>query len=87
MLKGPGEAIFHNRQLVQVYCSNLNYTFKTKCKLLLKWLQPYQVRDQIQNAYTLKQLDETLVEGEFSTRRLYSFTPRPGSKLKEQQHE
>jgi hypothetical protein len=36
-----GEVIFAKGQLVQVYHSNLDYTFKTERKLVLKWLPPY----------------------------------------------
>ena len=85
VLKGPGEVTFHSGQLVQVYRSDLDYTFKTERKLLPKWSQPYRVKNRIRNAYTLEQLDGTPVEGEFSTRRLRAFIPRPGSELEEQQ--
>jgi transposase InsO family protein len=87
VLKGPGETTFHNGQLVQVYRSDLDYTFKTERKLLPKWSHPYRVKERIRNAYTLAQLDGTPVEGEFSTRQLRAFTPKPGSKLEEQQRE
>ena len=87
MLKGPGEVTFSKGQLVQVYCSDLDYMFKTERKLLPKWSQLYRIKDQIQNAYTLEQLDRTPVEGEFSTRRLHVFTPQLGSKLEEQQQQ
>ncbi|KIJ67281.1 hypothetical protein HYDPIDRAFT_84893, partial [Hydnomerulius pinastri MD-312] len=39
----PGEVIFTRGQLVQVYCSDLDYTFKLEHKILLKWSAPYQV--------------------------------------------
>ena len=32
----PGEVIFSKGQLVQVYCSDLDSTFKTECKILPK---------------------------------------------------
>jgi hypothetical protein len=35
------EVTFTKGQLVQVYCSDLDYTFKTKQKLLPKWSSPY----------------------------------------------
>jgi hypothetical protein len=38
-----GEVIFAKGQLVQVYHSDLDYTFKTERKLALKWLPPYRV--------------------------------------------
>ena len=40
LTKKPGQVIFKCGQLVQIYCSNLDYTFKTEQKLLLKWSQP-----------------------------------------------
>ena len=36
----PGEVIFSKGQLVQIYRSNLDYTFKTERKLLPKWSTP-----------------------------------------------
>jgi hypothetical protein len=74
-----GEVIFTKGQLVQVYRSDLDYTFKTERKLALKWSPPYRVTNRATNAYTLARLDGTPIEGEFSTRRLRAFVPRPGS--------
>jgi hypothetical protein len=74
-----GEVIFTKGQLVQVYHSDLDYTFKTERKLAPKWLPPYRVTNRATNAYTLVQLDGTPIEGEFSTQRLRAFVPRPGS--------
>ncbi|KIM61383.1 hypothetical protein SCLCIDRAFT_86339, partial [Scleroderma citrinum Foug A] len=36
----PAEVIFTPRQLVQVYRSDLDYTFKTERKILPKWSCP-----------------------------------------------
>ncbi|KAG2051607.1 hypothetical protein BDR06DRAFT_832889, partial [Suillus hirtellus] len=36
----PGEVIFKPGQLVQVYRNDLDYTFKTKRKLIPKWSTP-----------------------------------------------
>ncbi|KIM50376.1 hypothetical protein SCLCIDRAFT_84066, partial [Scleroderma citrinum Foug A] len=36
----PGEVVFGKGELIHVYCSDLNYTFKTEHKLLPKWSQP-----------------------------------------------
>jgi hypothetical protein len=47
------EVIFAKGQLVQVYHSDLDYTFKTERKLALKWLPPYQVTNRATNMYTL----------------------------------
>ena len=43
VLRQSGEVTFEPGQLVQVYCSNLNYTFKIKRKLLPKWSPPYRI--------------------------------------------
>jgi hypothetical protein len=85
VLKSPGKVTFDRGQLVQVYRSDLVYTFKTERKLLPKWSQPYRVKRRIQNAYELERLDGTLIEGEFSVRQLRAFTPKPGSQLEKQQ--
>jgi hypothetical protein len=39
----PGEVTFSKGQLVQIYRSDLDYTFKTERKLLPKWSTPYRV--------------------------------------------
>jgi transposase InsO family protein len=85
VLKKSGEITFCIGQLVQVYCSDLDYTFKTKHKLIPKWSQPYRIRARIRNAYTLERLDGTNTEGEFSARRLRGFVPKPSGKLEEKQ--
>jgi hypothetical protein len=61
-----GEVTFTEGQLVQVYHSNLDYTFKTERKLIPKWSQPYRVKERATNAYTLKQLNSVPIQGEFS---------------------
>ena len=40
LAKKPGELIFKRGQLVQIYRSDLDYTFKMEHKLLPKWSQP-----------------------------------------------
>ena len=40
LTKKPGQVIFKRGQLVQIYRSDLDYTFKTERKLLPKWSQP-----------------------------------------------
>jgi transposase InsO family protein len=82
--KSSGEVVFRTRQLVHVYRSDLDYTFRTERKLIPKWSQPYRIRTRIRNAYTL---DGTEIEGEFSTRRLRGFTPNPRAKLERAQKE
>jgi transposase InsO family protein len=66
VLKKSGEVVFCTGQLVQVYRSDLDYTFKKERKLIPKWSQPYRVRTRIRNAYTLERLDGEEIEGEFS---------------------
>lgn len=39
------EVMFTQGQLVQVYRSDLDYTFRTEQKLLPKWSHPYRVRE------------------------------------------
>jgi hypothetical protein len=52
--KTPGEVIFLKGQLVQIYWSNLDYTFKTKRKLLPKWSTPHRVASRHLNSYVLE---------------------------------
>jgi hypothetical protein len=82
-----GEVVFSKGQLVQIYCSNLDYTFKTERKLVLKWSTSHHITDRATNSYTLAWLDRTPIEGEFSTWRLRAFVPRPGSRLEKDQQE
>jgi hypothetical protein len=87
VLKSSGEVIFNKGQLVQVYRSDLDYTFKTERKILPKWSQPHRITKRIRNAYELERLEGTPIEGEFSARRLRAFIPRPGSTLEQEQKE
>jgi len=43
LTKKPGQVIFKCGQLVQIYRSDLDYTFKTERKLLPKWSQPRRI--------------------------------------------
>ena len=54
--QSPGEVVFSKGQLVQVYRSDLDYTFKTECKLLPKWSSPQRITSRSLNAYTLETL-------------------------------
>jgi hypothetical protein len=83
--RNPGEVIFKTGQLVQVYRSDLDYTFKTERKILPKWSRPYRVSERILNSYRLENLDGRKIDGEFSARRLRRFHPRTGTKLAEEQ--
>ena len=76
----PGEVTFANGQLVQIYRSDLDYTFKTERKLLPKWSIPHRVASKLMNSYILETLP-----GTFSARRLRRFIPKEGTKLAEEQ--
>jgi Integrase core domain len=81
----PGEVIFSKGQLVQIYRSDLNYTFKTERKLLPKWSIPHRVTSRQLNSYTLETTNGNAVPGSFSARRLRKFIPKEGTKLAEVQ--
>ncbi|KIK19638.1 hypothetical protein PISMIDRAFT_107209, partial [Pisolithus microcarpus 441] len=81
----PGEVVFHKGQLVQVYRSDTDYTFKTDQKLIPKWSVPHHVKEWIWNTYKLETLRGVQLPGEFSVRRLWAFEPRLGTKLYEEQ--
>ena len=83
----PGEVVFHKGQLVQIYRSDLDYTFKTDRKLLPKWSPPQRVTARNLNSYTLEKLDGTPIAGLFSARRLREFIPKEGTKLAQEQAE
>lgn len=77
----PGEVVFNPGQLVQIYRSDTDYTFKTERKLLPKWSTPHRIAERLRNAYKLVTLNGTPLHGEYSARRLRAFTPREGTKL------
>ena len=79
------DVVFTPGQLVQVYRSNLDYTFKTEQKLLPKWSCPYRISSRLRNAYKLETLTGTPLSGEFSTQQLQAFIPREGTSLHEEQ--
>ena len=74
----PGEVVFHKGQLVQIYRSDLDYTFKTDPKLLPKWSPPQRILARNLNSYTLERLDGTPITGLFSAQRLREFIPKEG---------
>jgi len=73
--------------LVQIYRSDLDYTFKTKRKLLPKWSQPRRIAKRLRNSYKLEDLDGSAIEGTFSSRRLRAFIPQEGTQLARAQQE
>ena len=76
-----GEVSFKLNSLVQVYRSDLDYTFKAERKLLPKWSRPYRVIGQLRNSYTLETINGEPIVGKFHARRLRQFLPRPGTRL------
>jgi hypothetical protein len=87
LAKKPGQVVFKQGQLVQIYRSDLDYTFKTECKLLPKWSQPRRITKQLRNSYKLENLDGSGIEGTFSSRRLREFIPWEGTQLATAQRE
>jgi len=81
----PGEVIFSRGQLVQIYRSDLDYTFKTERKLLPKWSTPHRVVARDLNSYVLASLNGDQIPGSFSARRLRRFIPKEGTKLADAQ--
>lgn len=79
--KAPGEVIFNRGQLVQVYRNDLDYMFKADQTLLPKWSVPRRIKSRLQNSYKLETLEGTVLQGEYSARRLRAFTPREGTEL------
>ena len=75
LARKPGEVIFSKGQLVQVYRSDLDSTFKTERKILPKWSPPYRVASRLLNSYTLETLIGAPISGHFSARRLRRFWP------------
>ena len=83
--RNPGEVTFSKGQLVQIYRSDLDYTFKTERKLLPKWSVPQRITSRHLNSYTLETLKGDPIPGTFSARRLRRFIPREGTRLAEEQ--
>lgn len=76
-----GPVAFATGDLVQVYRSDLDYTFRVDRKLLPKWSEPRRVVACTGNSYVLETLSGESISGLFHARRLRSFTPRPGTRL------
>ena len=87
LAKKPGQVIFKHGQLVQIYRSDLDYTFKTERKLLPRWSQPWRIAKQLCNSYKLENLDGSAIESTFSSRRLREFIPQEGTQLAKAQQE
>lgn len=78
---------FRVNDLVQVYRSDLDYTFRTERKMLAKWGPVRRVVARNRNAYKIATLEGLVLKGWFSARRLREFTPRDGTMLAEEQKE
>lgn len=83
--RGPGEVVFKPGQLVQVYRSDLDYTFKMERKLLAKWSDARCIVSRDVNSYTIAMVDGQEIAGRFSARRLCAFTPKEGTRLAREQ--
>ncbi|KAG6850286.1 hypothetical protein C0991_010528 [Blastosporella zonata] len=81
LAESKNEVVFKKGDLVQVYRNDLDYTFKTERKLLPKWSFPRRVVARNVNSYTLATLDDSILPGNYSARRLRRFWPRQGTKL------
>ena len=81
----PREVTFKAGDLVQVYRSDLDFTFTTDRKLLPKFSAPRRVVSRNQNSYQLETLKGLPIAGKFSSRRLRQFIPRRGTELEEAQ--
>jgi hypothetical protein len=83
--RAPREVIFKAGQLVQVYRSDLDFTFKAEQKMEPKWSAPRQVTSRDRNSYKLETLEGLPIGNRFSSRRLRRFIPRTGTMLHEAQ--
>ena len=67
--------------MVQVYRSDLDYTFSTTRKLEPKWSAPRRVINRTKNSYRIETLKGLPINGRFSSRRLRQFIPRGETSL------
>ena len=79
-----GNVVFDVGQLVQVYHSWDDFTFKSSRKLIPHWSVPRRVVEHLQNSYRLETLDGDPLPGLVHARRLRSYQPRDGSLLAKQ---
>jgi hypothetical protein len=83
--RAPKEVIFKAGQLVQVYRSDLDFTYKTERKMEPKWSAPRRVTSRDRNSYKLETLEGLPIGNRFASRRLRRFIPRNGTALHEAQ--
>jgi hypothetical protein len=67
LARAPREVIFKEGQLVQVYRSNLDFTFKTEWKTVPKWSAPCWVTSRDRNSYKLETLEGLPIGNRFSS--------------------
>jgi hypothetical protein len=85
LARPPGEVIVKAGDLVQVYRSDLDFTFAMARKLLPKFSAPRRVVSRNRNSYQLETLEGFPIAGKFSSRRLRQFIPRQGTELERAQ--
>jgi transposase InsO family protein len=85
LARAPKEVIFKAGQLVQVYRSDLDFTYKTERKMEPKWSAPRRVTSRDRNSYKLETLEGLPIGNRFASRRLRRFIPRSGTALQEAQ--
>ena len=85
LAQAPREVVFRAGDLVQVYRSDLDFTFKSDKKLLPKFSAPRRVVSRNINFYQLETLEGFPIAGRFSSRRLRRFIPRQGTELERTQ--
>ncbi|KAF8881172.1 hypothetical protein CPB84DRAFT_1687342 [Gymnopilus junonius] len=79
--RAPREVIFKAGQLMQVYRSDLDYTFKATWKMEPKWSAPQCIVSHNKNSYKIETLEGLPIGGCFSSRHLWWFIPRDGTSL------
>ena len=80
-----GVVTFELGDLVQVYRSNLGYTFRVDQKMLLRWSDQKHVVRQFGTSYELETLKGEVIEGQFSARWLWMLYAKKGTKLFEEE--
>jgi hypothetical protein len=68
--QAPKEVIFKAGQLIQVYRSDLDFTFKVERKMEPNWSAPCRVTSRDHNSYKLETLEGLPIGNRFSSRQL-----------------
>jgi hypothetical protein len=77
----PKEVIFKAGQLVQVYQSHSDFTFKAERKMEPKWSAPWRITSRDWNSYKLETLEGLPIGNRFSSWQLWRFIPCSGTAL------